>query len=88
MRILPDGYKDTSFTASLTGFTSGNLEYAPVVQLLSDGSFFVTGGFTSSNGVSKNQIVKLNSDGTNDNSFIVATESYAISDVWQSYYIS
>jgi uncharacterized delta-60 repeat protein len=88
VRILPDGYKDTSFTASLTGFTSGNLEYAPVVQLLSDGSFFVTGGFTSSNGVSKNQIVKLNSDGTNDNSFIVATESYAISDVWQSYYIS
>lgn len=88
VRILPDGYKDTSFTASLTGFTSGNLEYAPVVQLLLDGSFFVTGGFTSSNGVSKNQIVKLNSDGTNDNSFIVATESYAISDVWQSYYIS
>jgi uncharacterized delta-60 repeat protein len=88
IRILYDGTVDTSFTGSLLGFTGGGLAYPAVTQLLSDGSFFVTGGFTSSNGVSKNQIVKLNSDGTNDNSFIVATESYAISDVWQSYYIS
>ena len=87
-RILYNGYKDTSFTGSLTGFTTGNLEYPPVCQLLLDGSFFVTGGFTSSNGQSKNQIVKLTSTGANDNSFVVATESYSISNVWQSYYIT
>jgi uncharacterized delta-60 repeat protein len=87
-RLLYSGIKDTSFTGSLTGFTNGNLEYTAIAQLLPNGGFFVMGGFTSSNGQSKNQLVKLTSTGANDNSFIVATESYAISDVWQSYYIT
>jgi uncharacterized delta-60 repeat protein len=87
-RLLYSGYKDTSFTGSLSGFTGGGFEYPPISQLLTDGSFFVTGGFTTSNGQSKSQIVKLTSTGDNDNSFVVATESYTISDVYQSYYVT
>jgi len=43
------------------------------IELQSDGKIIVTGNFTSYSGVSKNRIVRLNSNGTIDNTFNIGT---------------
>jgi uncharacterized delta-60 repeat protein len=38
-----------------------------------DGKIIVCGNFTTFNGISKNRIVRLNADGSTDNSFVIGT---------------
>jgi len=68
IRLNADGTKDTSFN---TGLGFNNSPRSIIVQ--SDGKILVGGGFTSFNGVTENRIIRLNTDGTRDISFITGT---------------
>jgi uncharacterized delta-60 repeat protein len=68
VRLNSDGTRDTSFNAG-GGFNNG--VYAFAVQ--SDGKILVGGSYSSFNGTSENNIVRLNSDGTRDTSFVTGT---------------
>ena len=62
-----DGTEDISFYNNLgTGFTGGNINKTAIQ---SDGKILVGGSFTSLNGNTRNRLVRLNSDGTEDATF-------------------
>lgn len=63
-RLLPDGQLDTSFHTG-SGFDS----QAYTVNIQPDGKIIAGGFFTTYDGVSVNKIVRLNTDGTLDNTF-------------------
>jgi len=64
LRLNPDGTPDLSFICG-TGFNS----FVRVMKLQSDGKIIVGGEFTSYNGISTNRIVRLNTNGSHDNTF-------------------
>jgi uncharacterized delta-60 repeat protein len=67
-RLNTDGSIDTSFVYG-TGFNGGALSIA----IQSDGKIVVGGDFSSYNGTSANNIIRLNSDGSIDTSFVYGT---------------
>ena len=71
-RLNSDGTIDNSFTIG-TGFNSGGVWS---IALQSDGKILAGGSFTSYNGSSANRIVRLNTDGTLDNSFTIGGGFY------------
>jgi uncharacterized delta-60 repeat protein len=66
IRLNADGSIDTSFVIG-TGFN----ETIDSIQIQSDGKILVGGGFTSYSGVSSNRIIRLNTDGSVDTSFVI-----------------
>ncbi len=68
IRLNSDGSRDDSFNVG-TGFN--NIVYSNSIQ--SDGKIIVSGSFTSYQGVVANRIIRLNSDGSRDNSFNIGT---------------
>jgi uncharacterized delta-60 repeat protein len=79
VRLNSNGSLDTAFMSNLgTGFASStqpNLFPIHKVVLQSDGKILVGGSYNSFNGVSANGLVRLNSDGTRDTSFVLQTGS-------------
>jgi uncharacterized delta-60 repeat protein len=70
VRLNSDGTLDTSFNTGGGSFNGT----ATVLHIQNDGKILVGGtGFTTYNGVSANQLCRLNSDGTRDNSFSSGT---------------
>jgi uncharacterized delta-60 repeat protein len=66
VRLNSDGTEDTAFYTNLgTGF---NISVASIA-IQSDGKILVGGGFTTFNGNTRNGLVRLNSDGTEDAAF-------------------
>ena len=66
VRLNSDGTEDTAFYANLgTGFVTNITDLA----IQSDGKILVGGTFTTLNGNTRNRIVRLNSDGTEDTAF-------------------
>jgi uncharacterized delta-60 repeat protein len=70
VRINPDGSKDSTFDI-FTGF--GSAPSVTSLGLQSDGKVIVGGMFLYYRGISQNHLVRLNSDGTKDNSFDIGT---------------
>jgi uncharacterized delta-60 repeat protein len=68
IRLNSDGSVDNTFTIG-TGFN----DYVSNIQIQSDGKILMGGGFTSYSGVSRNYIIRLNSDGSVDNTFTIGT---------------
>jgi uncharacterized delta-60 repeat protein len=68
-RLNTNGSVDASFNAG-TGAGSNNIM---TVSLQSDGKVIAGGDFTSFNGIAKNRVVRLYSDGSLDNSFNTGT---------------
>ena len=68
VRINSDGTKDNTFNLG-TGFNSN----VNISSLQSDGKIIAAGAFTAYSGSSNNYIVRINSDGTKDNTFNVGT---------------
>ncbi|MEY3471260.1 MAG: hypothetical protein RLZZ223_610 [Candidatus Parcubacteria bacterium] len=68
IRLNSDGSRDTSFNVG-TGFNST----VNTLTLQSDGKILVGGWFTSYQGVGANNIIRLNSDGSRDNSFNIGS---------------
>ena len=69
IRLFPDGSIDTMFNTSGSGANGSVTNMA----LQPDGKIMVAGYFTSFNGSAYSRILRLNSDGTIDNSFDVGT---------------
>lgn len=69
VRLNPDGSRDLTFVTG-TGFAGGSPE---VLLLQDDGKLLVGGSFTSYDGATTSQIVRLNSDGSLDASFDTGT---------------
>ena len=71
VRLNSNGTEDTAFYTNLTSTGTGagfnNLVYYTKIQ--SDGKILVGGSFTSLNGATRNRLVRLNSDGTEDTTF-------------------
>lgn len=66
----------TSSTSSVPGTVRYFIDYfmtVNTVDTLNDGSIFVGGSFLSFNGYQSNKIIKLNSDGTRDESFNIGS---------------
>jgi len=69
VRLNSDGTVDTAFTTALgTGFDSTVL----VIAVQTDGKILVGGSFTTLNAITRNHLVRLNSDGTLDTAFATA----------------
>jgi uncharacterized delta-60 repeat protein len=66
VRLNSDGTVDTAFYTNL-GTAFGGTVSAVAVQ--SDGKILVGGNFTTLNGITRNYLVRLNSDGTEDTAF-------------------
>jgi uncharacterized delta-60 repeat protein len=64
VRLNPDGSLDNTFNIG-TGFNGGAL----TISIQADGKIIVGGEFTTYNGNVANRLVRLNNDGTVDNSF-------------------
>lgn len=72
IKLLPSGQVDNSFFNY--GFeTTGFTEDVSSLEIQSDGKIVVGGDFLSYNGVSRNRICRLNSNGTLDTGFSVGT---------------
>lgn len=69
IRLNADGTKDTSFNIGV-GFNS----YIEDIAIQSDGKILVGGQFTTFNGSTQKYLVRLNANGTRDNSFNVGTK--------------
>ncbi len=71
VRLNPDGTKDTSFNigTSFNTYVNSNYPFVSSVQIRPDGKILVGGDLISYNGVYKNSLFLLNSDGTLDNEF-------------------
>jgi uncharacterized delta-60 repeat protein len=69
-RFNADGTVDETFNATLT--SSSNL-VVTAIALQTDGRILISGNFTTVNGVTRNRIARLNSDGTLDTSFVPST---------------
>ena len=68
IRLNTDGSVDTSFVYG-TGFDSG----VNSIAIQSDGKIVVGGNFTTYNGTGANYIIRLNSNGSVDSSFVYGT---------------
>ena len=66
IRLNPDGSIDDTFVIG-GGFNGG----VNTIQIQSDGKILVGGGFSSYDSVSSSGIIRLNSDGSIDNTFVV-----------------
>jgi len=64
LRLNTDGSRDASFNIG-TGFNS----YVNDILIQPDGKIIVAGNFTSFNNATANYLIRLNSDGTRDNTF-------------------
>lgn len=74
--LNPNGSLDTSFNVGLgPNYVDQYLGSSSMISEQSDGKLIVVGNFTTFNGVSKKNIVRLNLDGTIDASFNVGTAS-------------
>jgi uncharacterized delta-60 repeat protein len=69
-RFNADGSMDNTFTATGMGPTSGVYD----IEILASGKILVGGGFASFNGVTKANMVRLNSDGATDDTFVAAAD--------------
>lgn len=67
IRLNPDGTKDTSFNTG-SGFIGSNYIFSVVIQ--KDGKIIAGGGFISYQGVAQKYLIRLNTDGSNDTSFV------------------
>jgi uncharacterized delta-60 repeat protein len=68
IRLNSDGSKDTTFNSGI-GFDFP----ANTIAVQTDGKIIVGGGFTSYQGISENSMIRLNSNGSRDNTFNTGT---------------
>jgi len=68
IRLNNDGTEDTSFNVG-----SGFNQAVNILKYFSDGKIIAGGFFTNYNGTPSNRIIKLNSDGSIDNTFQIGT---------------
>jgi uncharacterized delta-60 repeat protein len=70
VRLNPDGTRDAGFVLSVTGGSNPRNPTVYALSILPDGKLVAGGNFTAVNGVIRNNLARLNPDGTLDASFI------------------
>jgi uncharacterized delta-60 repeat protein len=78
IRLNSGGTVDTTFALDGVGFD----DYVQSIAIQDDGKIIVAGSFSSYNGVEKNDILRLNSDGSLDTTFDAGTGC----DTWNNIY--
>jgi len=68
-RLNSDGTLDTGFNPNADGFNQTELNVVHAIAIQPDGKIIVVGVFTAIGGVARNNIARLNSDGTLDTNF-------------------
>ncbi len=68
VRLNSDGSLDTSFSLG-QGSTNGSIAEITSLEIQPNGRILVGGYFSTYNGITKNGVVRLNTDGTIDNTF-------------------
>jgi uncharacterized delta-60 repeat protein len=68
IRLNSDGTDDSTFNTG-SGFNADVRN----IKIQSDGKILVCGGFTAYNGTTRNRIIRLNTDGSVDNTFSIGT---------------
>ncbi|MDR6969429.1 putative delta-60 repeat protein [Flavobacterium arsenatis] len=76
IRLNSDGTKDMTFDIG-TGFDS----FIRAITLQEDGKIVVGGGFTTYQGITQNGIIRLNSDGVKDDSFVGNDDYLSVRDL-------
>lgn len=76
-RLNADGTPDASFNAANGFLTSTGITNILDVDVLSDGKILVAGAFDSFNNHSVKSLIRLNSDGSFDNTFLIGTGIYS-----------
>lgn len=71
-RINQDGTVDVNFNTNNPGASGGTVLDAGIAA---DGKIYIGGTFTQFNGVSRNRLARLNSDGTLDTTFVYTSAS-------------
>jgi uncharacterized delta-60 repeat protein len=70
VRLNTDGSKDTSFNIGINGFGDGaNVASVNSISIQSDGKILAGGAFITFSGLSQNNLIRLNTDGSKDTSF-------------------
>lgn len=69
LRLNSDGTLDTQFNTNLG---SGFNKKVKSIILQPDGKILVGGAFSTFNGLTQNRLIRLNSDGTKDNSLVIS----------------
>jgi len=69
VRLNSDGTEDTAFYTNLGGFSNHSNRSIRSIEIQSDGKILVGGFFDTLNGNTRNDLVRLNSDGTEDIAF-------------------
>ena len=82
IRLNPDGSKDNSFDIG-SGFVDPFFNTIYDIAVQSDGKILVGGYFTQFNGSTQNRLIRLNPDGSKDNSFDIGSgfNGYAVQSV-------
>ncbi|WP_309386271.1 immunoglobulin domain-containing protein [Cerasicoccus frondis] len=78
VKLNADGTLDSSFSTTGVG---GSLRYVNDIEVQADGKVLISGGFSSVGGVARQNIARLNSDGSVDTSFAPTLSSAAIYDM-------
>jgi uncharacterized delta-60 repeat protein len=79
VRLNPDGTRDTTFTSN-TGTAAASGIFVVCTAVQADGKILLGGAFTTWDGTTVNNIVRLNSDGTRDTAFTTNTGTAAGAD--------
>lgn len=80
VRLNADGTEDTAFYTALGSAFNAQVRY---VQPLIDGKILVTGVWSTFNGNIRNQLIRLNSDGTEDTAFYTSLGTAFTGQTWQ-----
>jgi hypothetical protein len=75
IKINSDGTTDTSFNVG-TGFNNYPYNGSGKLAQTAAGKLYATGSFTTYNGITVNRIVRLNTDGSIDSSFVTGSGFY------------
>ncbi len=73
VRLNADGSRDTAFNSGGIGFQFMNPGIVRAIAVQPDNKIVIGGRFDLVNNVSRNQIARINEDGTPDNSFQIST---------------
>jgi len=84
IRLNSDGTEDTTFYNNLTSWGDGSAFNNAVNKIIiqPDNKILIVGQFTSLNGQTRNYIVRLNSDGTEDTNFYTNIGNGANEKIW------
>ena len=79
-RLNADGSADSTFTGATFRYKGLGSSSLGLIKLQSDGKILIAGGFDTINGQPRNDLARLNADGSLDSSFVPPTKAPGLND--------